>query len=163
MLQQACWHGIGPARNKTDLNTLISEIAALETEKQGIRMTSDTVWNQGFLDRVELENMLMVAAAIARSALDRTRSLGAHVRTDGSSCNVSAGAPCSIRIKGRSCDSLSIDWIPRARTALGERLRFKLRQGVKITALKFLSRLPESRRDKIQMKILGKFSQKLEA
>lgn len=125
-------------------------------------ITSDPIWNQGFMDRVELENMLTVAAAIAQSAQCRTYSLGAHVRTDRSPGKGSTGTPGSVRIKGRTSDSLTIDWVPRSRTAFRERLRFNIRQGVKITALKFLSRLPESGRDKIQLALLKKISQKLE-
>lgn len=161
-LQQICWHGIGPARNQKDLGSMISEIGFLEAEKHRIRITSDPIWNQGFMDRVELENMLMVAAAIAQSAQCRTYSLGAHVRTDSSPGKGSTGTPGSVRIKGRTSNSLAIDWVPRSRTAFRERLRFNIRQGVKITALKFLSRLPESGRDKIQLALLEKISQKLE-
>ena len=140
-LQQASWQGIGPARNEADLNTLQSEITAIKADKSKVGIEPGFTWNQGFMDLVELDNMLIIAASVAESALARPHSLGAHIRSD--TPPQKRSAPYSIRVKGRTVDSLTLNQVHRQRTDFTKRLGFKIQQRIKISVLRLLSRLPE--------------------
>jgi len=81
-LQKSAWHGIGPARDKQSIEATIEETARLNALNENAIISDDVIWNQPFLDYVECRNMLFCSDVVAKSALLRTSSLGAHVRLD---------------------------------------------------------------------------------
>src|SRR5690606_30365933 len=81
-LQEIMQIHVGPFRDQAGLESALAEIAQLRGELgdklQGGTGPQDPVR----LDALDLRNMLMVAEAVARSALSRTESRGAHQRED---------------------------------------------------------------------------------
>ncbi|MCI2808331.1 FAD-binding protein [Eoetvoesiella caeni] len=81
-LQEIMQIHVGPFRNQQGLEQALVEIGQLREEVgdklQGGTGPQDPVR----LDALDLRNMLMVAEAVARSALSRTESRGAHQRED---------------------------------------------------------------------------------
>jgi succinate dehydrogenase/fumarate reductase flavoprotein subunit len=84
-LQAIMAEDVGPLRTGAKLHRALSGIAALEQEL-GDRPPASSLGGSGFdLERLEwfdLRNMLVVARAVAQSALNRTESRGAHQRED---------------------------------------------------------------------------------
>jgi succinate dehydrogenase flavoprotein subunit len=84
-LQAVMADEVGPFRTGAKLNRALAKIAALADE-MGKRPPRFAAENDGFdLQRLEwfdLRNMLIVARAVAQSALARTESRGAHQRDD---------------------------------------------------------------------------------
>ncbi|MBI4763902.1 MAG: FAD-binding protein [Deltaproteobacteria bacterium] len=78
LLRTIMWHKAGIIRNKEGLQTALDEIKTLTA-----RFKSITVKNfKDLSDALKLENMLRVSDMVARSALLRTESRGAHYRSD---------------------------------------------------------------------------------
>lgn len=81
-LQEVMQIHVGPFRNEAGLELALVEIAQLR-EELGDKLRGDTGPQDPVrLDALDLRNMLMVAEAVARSALSRTESRGAHQRED---------------------------------------------------------------------------------
>jgi succinate dehydrogenase/fumarate reductase flavoprotein subunit len=84
-LQAVMADHVGPFRTAAKLNRALAEIAAL-ADQMGERPPRFAAADDGFdLQRLEwfdLRNMLIVARAVAKSALTRTESRGAHQRED---------------------------------------------------------------------------------
>jgi succinate dehydrogenase / fumarate reductase, flavoprotein subunit len=85
-LQATMADDVGPFRTAVKLNRALAEIAALAEELGERPPRFSGAANAGFdLQRLEwfdLRNMLVVARAVAQSALARTESRGAHQRED---------------------------------------------------------------------------------
>src|SRR5690349_141015 len=85
-LQAAMADGVGPFRTAAKLHRALAEIAALSDELGESPPRAESAPQVGFdLQRLEwfdLRNMLIVAHAVAQSALARTESRGAHQRED---------------------------------------------------------------------------------
>ena len=73
---------VGIFRNEEDLTQAVRELAELRRRWQAVKATGGRVFNPGWDLVFELGNMLTVSEAIARSALQRTESRGAHSRLD---------------------------------------------------------------------------------
>ncbi len=81
-LQGVMSRRVGPFRTEAGLSEALAEIArlaaALGTHPAGAAQAFDTTR----LDWFDLRNMVLVAEAVARAALARTESRGAHQRED---------------------------------------------------------------------------------
>jgi succinate dehydrogenase / fumarate reductase flavoprotein subunit len=73
---------VGIFRVEADLVRAIGRIEGYKERWQGLRVTGPRRFNPGWDLVFELRNMLTVSEAIARSALERTESRGAHSRLD---------------------------------------------------------------------------------
>jgi succinate dehydrogenase / fumarate reductase flavoprotein subunit len=73
---------VGIFRVKEDLDEAVRELAALRRRWANVKVTGGRAFNPGWDLAFELGNMLTVSEAIARSALQRTESRGAHSRLD---------------------------------------------------------------------------------
>jgi succinate dehydrogenase / fumarate reductase flavoprotein subunit len=73
---------VGIFREEADLEAAIAEIEALKARWHGVRVQGPRSFNPAWDLVFELRNMLLVSEAIARSALLRTESRGAHSRLD---------------------------------------------------------------------------------
>jgi len=83
-VQEAAHRHLGPIRHHDELNALIDFIATVKKDQLpnlGTREAS-RVYNKEWLDIIELENMVQLLEAAAKSALDRTESRGVHYRED---------------------------------------------------------------------------------
>jgi succinate dehydrogenase / fumarate reductase, flavoprotein subunit len=81
-LQDTMQTQVGIFRTESDLEAALQRIAELRARWSTIRVTGSRAYNPGWNLAFELKNMLICAEAVARSALQRTESRGAHARID---------------------------------------------------------------------------------
>ena len=141
-LQGACWDLIGPARTEVGLKAMLDKIADLRRRAAECAVTEETLWNQSFIDRIELVNMLDAAEAVARSALARKDSLGAHVRLDGKQTSLLWSKPWSTVTRRGAGGEWRVLRVPRKPTPLPRLLAYLYRDRKRKLALSLLRRLP---------------------
>ncbi len=74
---------VGIFRQEAALTEAIAALPALRERAAGVRITqNDHLFNMELVDKLELDGMLLLAEAIARAALARKESRGAHYRRD---------------------------------------------------------------------------------
>jgi succinate dehydrogenase / fumarate reductase flavoprotein subunit len=73
---------VGIFRTASDLGAALDCIAELRARWERIRVIGSREYNPGWNLAFELKNMLICSEAVARSALQRTESRGAHARID---------------------------------------------------------------------------------
>ncbi|MFA6170281.1 MAG: L-aspartate oxidase [Candidatus Margulisiibacteriota bacterium] len=73
IIKTAMWNGAGIIRSQESL-----ENTRLKLEK----LEKDLIYPVGSVEELELKNMLLISKLIAKAALDRQESRGAHYRTD---------------------------------------------------------------------------------
>jgi succinate dehydrogenase flavoprotein subunit len=81
-LQDVMQRLVGIFRVEADLQEAISEVASLRARWPAVAVGGGRLFNPGWNLVFELRNLLIVSEAIARSALQRTESRGAHSRID---------------------------------------------------------------------------------
>jgi succinate dehydrogenase / fumarate reductase flavoprotein subunit len=81
-LQRTMSSLVGIFREQEDLEQAIERIEGYKERWQGLRVTGPRRFNPGWDLVFELRSMLVVSEAIARSALEREESRGAHSRLD---------------------------------------------------------------------------------
>ncbi|MCP4007543.1 MAG: FAD-binding protein [bacterium] len=151
-LQRAAWEGLGPARTEESICRARDTIAELEVAQHVLAIEGDMLWNQSFIDAIELRNMLITASAVAESAANREDTVGAHVRIDHRN---PPATPYSIAVRLRA-QGFTLERVAREPTPLRERLRIKLGFLVRFAFFKLLQRLPIRVRDELLFRILRK-------
>jgi succinate dehydrogenase / fumarate reductase flavoprotein subunit len=73
---------VGIFRTSADLEAALEGLAGLRDRWQKIGVSGSRAFNPGWNLTFELQNMLICSEAVARSALQRTESRGAHARLD---------------------------------------------------------------------------------
>jgi succinate dehydrogenase / fumarate reductase flavoprotein subunit len=81
-LQAAMQSRVGIFRTSSDLEEALERIADLRRRWERVHVIGGRAYNPGWNLTFELGNMLDCAEAVARSALQRTESRGAHARLD---------------------------------------------------------------------------------
>jgi len=81
-LQRLMWKQVGPLRSREGLEAALEEIEAIGQQARDLSISEIRRCNAEVADALELPHMLATARAIAISALGRTESRGAHVRSD---------------------------------------------------------------------------------
>ena len=81
-LQDTMQRLVGIFRVETDLSEAIRRIGELRARLAGVRVVGDRAYNPGWNLVFELDHLLTISEAIARSARLRTESRGAHSRID---------------------------------------------------------------------------------
>jgi succinate dehydrogenase / fumarate reductase flavoprotein subunit len=81
-LQSAMQSLVGIFRTGSELESALQCIAELRGRWEKVRVEGSRAYNPGWNLTFELKNMLLCAEAVARSALQRTESRGAHARLD---------------------------------------------------------------------------------
>ncbi|HYK96478.1 MAG TPA: fumarate reductase/succinate dehydrogenase flavoprotein subunit [Candidatus Dormibacteraeota bacterium] len=81
-LQDVMQRLVGIFRVEADLTEAIAEIAQIRARLPRLAVRGGRVYNPGWNLAFEVRNLLIVSEAIARSALQRTESRGAHSRID---------------------------------------------------------------------------------
>jgi succinate dehydrogenase / fumarate reductase flavoprotein subunit len=82
---------VGIYRNKADLETGIAKLQTLKEDVKHVASKGSKVFNPGWHMCRDLKNMLIASEAIARSALSREESRGAHSREDFENLNPELG------------------------------------------------------------------------
>jgi succinate dehydrogenase / fumarate reductase flavoprotein subunit/fumarate reductase flavoprotein subunit len=81
-LQEVNWNKVGVVRNEKDLCGAIEEFESLKQASTKISIQGVRAYNMVWTEYISLLNMLEVSQMVARSALQRQESRGAHYRSD---------------------------------------------------------------------------------
>jgi len=112
-LQDCMDRNVGIFRNEDDLERALTELEGLKGRASRVRVEGSRTYNPGWHLARDLRNMLIVSEAIARSALLRKESRGAHSRLDFPS-------PDASLAKVNMCVTRDADAMKVAPTALPE-------------------------------------------
>lgn len=81
-LQGVMWDKIGVVRDEEQMSAAVAELGQLADQARSLRIGKERQQNLELLDALELRLMLLTAEMVARSALCRRETRGAHVRAD---------------------------------------------------------------------------------
>ncbi len=81
-LQEVMQNLVGIFRNKEDLQRALEELEKLKQRLARVSVEGSRLFNPGWHLALDLKSMLIVSEAVARSALAREESRGAHSRID---------------------------------------------------------------------------------
>jgi succinate dehydrogenase / fumarate reductase flavoprotein subunit len=81
-LQDVMGRYVGIVRTDPDLRTALEELERLRKEAAGVKAHGASQYNAGWHEALDLRALLIVSEAVARSALAREESRGAHTRLD---------------------------------------------------------------------------------
>jgi succinate dehydrogenase / fumarate reductase flavoprotein subunit len=81
-LQEVMQKYVGIVRTKNELNKAINELKRLRQEADQVKAHASAQYNPGWNEAIDLQNLLITSEAVARSALMREESRGAHTRVD---------------------------------------------------------------------------------
>lgn len=81
-LQDIMGKHVGIFREEKELETGIEKLLELRKEVANVKATGSKVYNPGWHMCIDLKHMVIAAEAVARSALSRKESRGAHSRLD---------------------------------------------------------------------------------
>ena len=73
---------VGIVRTEEDLTAALSRLAELRDRAAKVKVGGNIQFNPGWHLALDLTNMLDISEAVARAALERTESRGAHTRED---------------------------------------------------------------------------------
>ena len=90
-LQQTMQDLVGIVRRQDDMRQALGKIDALRARAQRVSVDGNREYNPGWHTALDLGNLLTIAEAIARSALERRESRGGHFRDDYPSKDASYG------------------------------------------------------------------------
>ena len=146
--QKKCWDKIGPARTKINLKRMLNYLKLLEKKLFKVYVPKETVWNQQFIDLVELKNMIDAAKSVTLASLERNKSIGGHIRLD---CKTSSflSKPYSTLVMSNGQNELKVCRLSRKRTRLKNLIRYKVEEHILLLKAKILSLLPIAIKDTI--------------
>ncbi len=81
-LQDIMAAGVGIIRNGTDLKTAIDRLGELLSEVAVVKAHGASQYNPGWHEALSMGSMMIASEAIAKAALMREESRGAHTRLD---------------------------------------------------------------------------------
>jgi len=81
-LQTIMNDNVNIVRTASDLQTGIEEIEKLKSEIANVKANGSSQYNPGWHEALSLKAMILVSEAVARAALIREESRGAHTRID---------------------------------------------------------------------------------
>ena len=93
---------VGIVRTQNEMERALVEIGRLRERAARVTVEGNREYNNGWHTALDLPNMLTVSEAIARAALAREESRGAHFREDRPSKNPELGKVNVIVRRGRN-------------------------------------------------------------
>ncbi len=81
-LQEVMWNNVAIIRREESLKSALKDITAIKDKMERMIVPDNSGYNQHLLDALELENMVLIAELVTKSALIREESRGAHYRAD---------------------------------------------------------------------------------
>jgi len=81
-LQEVMWNNVAIIRREEGLRLALKNIAAIKDKMERMMVPVGSGYNQHLQDALELENMVLIAGLVTKSALIRDESRGAHYRAD---------------------------------------------------------------------------------
>jgi succinate dehydrogenase / fumarate reductase, flavoprotein subunit len=99
-LQEMMQNLVGIVRKEEELQQAISALQELQLSASKVRVIGNREYNNGWHTALDLQNLLTVSEAIARAAIERRESRGAHFREDYPEKDAEAGNCNLIICKG---------------------------------------------------------------
>jgi succinate dehydrogenase / fumarate reductase flavoprotein subunit len=81
-LQEKMQTLVGIVRREEEMTRALGELAKLREQASRVRVDGNRAYNPGWHTALDLQPLLTVSEAVARSALERRESRGAHFRDD---------------------------------------------------------------------------------
>lgn len=81
-LQEVMWNNVAIIRREEGLKSALNDIHVIRDKMARMKLPEGHGYNQHLLDALELENMVLIAELVTKSALIREESRGAHYRAD---------------------------------------------------------------------------------
>jgi succinate dehydrogenase / fumarate reductase flavoprotein subunit len=81
-LQAVMQRNAGIIRDKSGLETALTELDKLKGRARKVGITGSREYNPGWHTAIDLRSLLVISEATARAALERTESRGGHTRSD---------------------------------------------------------------------------------
>jgi succinate dehydrogenase / fumarate reductase flavoprotein subunit len=93
---------VGIYRKQAELERAVEQLGALTARAKAVRVEGSRVFNPGWHLSRDLQNLISASEAIARSALLRKESRGAHSRLDFPSMDPQLGSVnmCAVKTEG---------------------------------------------------------------
>ena len=145
-LQKESWKKIGPVRTAQGINDIDKVIKEIELKLINVSIPKYSIWNQAFLDYVELKNMICSAKLIGSAAKERNGSIGGHVRLDKK--NISAFSKPYSTVVSKDKNSYQVKRLDRDRTPIKNLIYYKFLEKKRLLEAKIFSMLPNSIKDK---------------
>ena len=145
-LQKESWKKIGPVRTAQGINDIDKVIKEIELKLINVSIPKYSIWNQAFLDYVELKNMICSAKLIGLAAKERNGSIGGHVRLDKK--NISAFSKPYSTVVSKDKNSYQVKRLDRDRTPIKNLIYYKFLEKKRLLEAKIFSMLPNSIKDK---------------
>jgi succinate dehydrogenase/fumarate reductase flavoprotein subunit len=112
-LRDVMWERAGLVRDGESLTAALGAIERIEARLDAVGVTGDPSMNTAWQDWLSVRNQALAARLIARSALERRESRGAHYRRDFPA--PSSASPFTVRVR-RSADGPAVTTAPVALT-----------------------------------------------
>ncbi len=145
-IQKESWKKIGPVRTAKGIQEMEDKIKEIETKLNNISIPNYFIWNQAFMDFVELKNMICSAKLIGLAAKERNGSIGGHVRLDAKNISIFS-RPYSTVVHKNNYTYL-VKKLNRTRTPLKNLIYYKILEKKRLLEARFLSMLPKNIKDK---------------
>ena len=100
-LQDCMQDLVGIVRREEEMTQAVEKIQAFRQRAARVGVDGNREYNPGWHTALDLKNLLVVAECIARAALDRQESRGAHFRDDYPKKSEAAGTVTTVVRKGR--------------------------------------------------------------
>ena len=145
-IQKESWKKIGPVRTAKGIKGMEDKIKEIEEKLNNISIPNYFIWNQSFIDFVELKNMICSAKLIGLAAKERNGSIGGHVRLDAKNISIFS-RPYSTLVH-KNNNTYLVKKLNRTRTPLKNLIYYKILEKKRLLEARFLSMLPKNIKDK---------------
>ena len=145
-IQKESWKKIGPVRTAKGIKGMEDKIKEIEEKLNNISIPNYFIWNQSFIDFVELKNMICSAKLIGLAAKERNGSIGGHVRLDAK--NISIFSRPYSTVVHKNNNTYLVKKLNRTRTPLKNLIYYKILEKKRLLEARFLSMLPKNIKDK---------------
>ena len=146
LLQNESWKNIGPVRTAKGIEEMGNLIKDIVSKLNNVSIPNYFVWNQAFIDYVELNNMLFSAKLIGLAAKERNGSIGGHVRLDAK--NISIFSKPYSTVVNKTDNSYLVKKLGRNRTPFKNLIYYKILEKKRLLEARILAMLPRSIKDK---------------
>jgi succinate dehydrogenase / fumarate reductase flavoprotein subunit len=110
---------VGIVRTESEMKKGLEAVAALKERSKKVAAPGNREYNPGWHTALDLENLLTVSEAVARAAIERKESRGAHFREDYPAKDAAWGKTTLVLRKGKDGEmELLRDPIPETPAAL---------------------------------------------
>lgn len=146
LLQKESWKNIGPVRTAKGIDDMENLIKDIKSKLITISIPNYFVWNQAFIDYIELKNMLFSAQLIGLAAKERNGSIGGHVRLDAK--NISIFSKPYSTVVNKTDNNYLVKKLDRNRTPIKNLIYYKILEKKRLLEARILSVLPRNMKDK---------------